>query len=131
MKVIIIIILLVALLGFTTVYITNPKVPEPNQAYSYHDKDRCFTEISKAYEPKLLTYKGHMKKWVISKMDYLNIKINDDLLKHYKNYLSLEKSVNCYILATGDNSLNMGIGPSEFKSIYNSRAEFSKLPTIP
>jgi len=131
MKIIINIVLLIIIIAFTTVYITNPKVPEPSQAYSYYNKDRCFTEISKAYQPELLTYEGHIKKWLVSKMDYFNINMSDDLSNYYRNYLSLEKSVNCFILATGDNSLNMRLGPFEFKGIYNSIADLSKVPTIP
>ncbi len=99
---------------------TQPDIPKINpKEINIGVAKLCLKDISKKYQSKYLTYKGHFDAWYFRWKSTHGYELDKNDRNYLIDYNFFEEAVNCHILSSGDDGLNMTLSSIEFKSIFN------------
>jgi len=117
----------------TVVLIVNsakPNAPAVSGQVNYDAGVGCLREVPKKYSSEYFTFKAWVMAWYAHHADKWGVNLGRNLSSFYKSYIKLQLDVDCYISLSKDNSLNMALSPTEFKTVYNLIAKNHELEKI-
>lgn len=117
---------LIGIFGIT--YLLEPDLPEidPSKINQVAAK-LCLHNVPRNYAPDYFTYRGQIKVKILNLKDKIGFDLNRRQSDFMAKYYGLEEAVICYIVLSGDTSLNMGNSPNNFEKTYNNIAELNQL----
>ena len=77
------------------------------------------SQISKNYADSYLTYPGAIKVWYGNTRSKLGLKLSKNLEAYMKGRWNFQFSVHHYSISTKQDTLNLDLSPTEFKSLFN------------